>query len=306
MRWRGTLWIVPVVATVIVFARRISRLQIGPDAGVFTGMVRNLRSSFSLTSPTDQYWLRLSPAATVDHLGRLPVPDFGPVYSALVAIVPAPLDVAFVLVHCAALLVAVAAVGYLALRATQSVPMAVAAQLIALWGLAPDLFFPHGGPLDLYASFGSDGLAVALVLAGLAIVVAGPADTGRWRWIGIAAATTLAAAILTRYAMAGAVAGLLIGLVLAWVRARDRRWPWAAVAIAVAVGWQLLVYPLLVDDAGPKSLVLHRGDIAPLGTTMAGWFGITVTGAPAAAILVVVVAASSSSPWWPVRAAWSP
>ena len=179
MRWRGTLWIVPVVATVIVFARRISRLETGPDAGVFTGMVRNLRSSFSLTSPTDQYWMRLSPAATVDHIGRLPVPDFGPLYSALVAIVPAPLDLAFVLVHCAALLVAVSAVGYLALRATQSVPMAVAAQLIVLWGpLAPDLFFPHGGPLDLYASFGSDGLAVALVLAGLAIVVAGPADDG--------------------------------------------------------------------------------------------------------------------------------
>ena len=277
------------MATVIVFARRISRLQIGPDAGVFTGMVRNLRSSFSLTSPTDQYWMRLSPAATVDHLGRLPVPDFGPLYSALVAIVPAPLDVAFVLVHCAALLVAVSAVGYLALRATQSVPMATAAQLIALWGpLSPDLFFHNGSPLDLYASFGSDALAVALMLAGLAIVVAGPADTGRWRWIGIAATTTLAAAILTRYAMAGAVAGLLIGLVLARVRSGDRRWPWAAVAIAVAVGWQLLVYPLLVDDAGPKSLVFHRGDIAPLGTTMAGWFGIAVTGAPAAAILLVV------------------
>ena len=195
------------------------------------------------------------------------------------AIVPAPLDVAFVLVHCAALLVAVSAVGYLALRATQSVPMATAAQLIALWGpLSPDLFFHNGSPLDLYASFGSDALAVALMLAGLAIVVAGPADTGRWRWIGIAATTTLAAAILTRYAMAGAVAGLLIGLVLARVRSGDRRWPWAAVAIAVAVGWQLLVYPLLVDDAGPKSLVFHRGDIAPLGTTMAGWFGIAVTG----------------------------
>ena len=52
--------------------------------------------------------------------------------------------------------------------------------------------------------------------------------------------------------------------------------------------WQLLVYPLLVDDAGPKSLVFHRGDIAPLGTTMAGWFGMTVTGALAAAIVVVV------------------
>ena len=289
MRWRGTLWVVPIVATVVVLARRFSRLETGPDAGVFTGMVRNLRSSFSLTSPTDQYWMRLSPAATVERLGHLPVPDFGPLYSALVAVVPAPLDVAFVLVHGAALLVAVSAVGYLALRATESVPMAVAAQLIALWGpLAPELFFPHGAPLDLYASFGSDGLAVALALAGLAVVVAGRAPTAGWRWFGIGAATLLAAAILTRYAMAGAVAGILIGLLIAWVRARDRRWPWAAVAVAVALVWQLLVYPLLVDDAGPKSLVFHRGDIAPLGTTIAGWFGLTVTGTLAAAIFIAV------------------
>ncbi len=168
--------------------------------------------------------------------------------------------------------------------------MAIAAQLIALWGpLAPDLFFPHGGPLDLYATFGSDGLAVALVLAGLAIVVAGHDDHGAWRWIGIAAAVVLAASMLTRYAMAGAVAGILIGLLIARLRAADRRWPWAAAAIAIAVAWQLLVYPLLVADAGPKSLVSHRGDIAPLGTTIAGWFGPTVTGTLAAAIFVSVV-----------------
>jgi hypothetical protein len=285
-RW-GVLGIVPVVATIAVVARRVDRLQSGPDAGVFVGMVRNLRSSFSLTSPTDQYWIRLSPAATVSRLGRIPVPDFGPLYSAVVAAVPAPLDLAFLLAHCAALLAALSAVGYLAWRATTSLPMAVAAQIIALWGpFSPDLFFQHGRPLDLYASIGSDGLAVAFLVVGLAVLTAvGP---GRWTRTGVGAAVLLAAAILTRYAMAGAVVGAAVALVVARLVRNDRRWRWPVAALGAAAAWQLVVYPLLVSGAGPKSLARHRGDIAPLGVTIAGWFRVDVTGTTASAVVVIL------------------
>ena len=166
--------------------------------------------------------------------------------------------------------------------------MAVAAQLIALWGpLAPRLFFPHGAPLDLYASFGSDGLAVALALAGLAVVVAGRAPTAGWRWFGIGAATLLAAAILTRYAMAGAVAGILVGLLIAWVRPRP----------ALAVGGRGRGRrPRLAAARVPAARRRRRPEEPrvpprrhrPLGTTIAGWFGITVTGTLAAAIFIAV------------------
>lgn len=77
-RW-GIL-VVPLVAAVAVVARRVDRVQTGPDAGVFIGLVRNLRATASLTSPTDQFWIRLAPADTVAVLGRVPVPDLGPLY----------------------------------------------------------------------------------------------------------------------------------------------------------------------------------------------------------------------------------
>ena len=283
--------VVPVVAAVLVFARRVERLETGPDAGVFVGMVRNLRSLRSLTSPTDQYWVRLSPAETVDRLGRLPIPDFGPMYSALVAVVPAPLELAFVIVHVAAVFGAVASVGYLAFRACSVVAVGMAAQVLALWGpFSPDRFFAHGRPLELYASIGSDGLAVATLLTGMAVAVAAGGRTSRtaWRWFGIAVAALLAASVLTRYAMAGAVLGLLVAFVVSRLRWDDRRWPWPVAALVVAGSWQIVVYPLLVDGAGPKSLVAHRGDIAPLGVTMAGWVGLDVSGAVASAVVIAL------------------
>ena len=72
MRRSVGLLIAPAVSVVALWVRRVDRLQHGPDAGVFAGMVRNLRSSLSLTSPTDQFWIRLSPSDTVAHLGHIP------------------------------------------------------------------------------------------------------------------------------------------------------------------------------------------------------------------------------------------
>ena len=291
---RWGIAIVPLVSAVALFVRRIDRVQTGPDAGVFAGLVRNLRSSGSLTSLTDQYWIRLSPAETVARLGDIPVPDFGPLYPISVAIVPAPLEVAFLAVHIAALVVAVGAVGLVTHRATGSVGAAIAAQVIALWGpFTPDLFFFEGRPLDLFGMIGSDGPAVAWWLLGFALVTGA---LGRItpdavpRWTGAAVVATLGAAMLTRYAIAGAVVGLLGGLLWARWRAptRDHRWWLVALSLPIPVAWQLLIYPLLVEGAGPKGLALHRGTIAPIGTTIAGWFGFGVHTRTAGTVVVVV------------------
>ena len=288
---RWAVLVVPLLAAVAVVVRRVDRVQTGPDAGVFLGLVRNLRASGSLTSPTDQYWIRLSPADTVARLGHVPVPDLGPLYPLSVAIVPAPLAVAFLIVHVVALTVAVLAIGFLAERATGSVGAAVAAQVIALWGpFRPDLFFRQGRPLDLFGMLGSDGPAVAWWLAGFAVLTGAVA----WRRLGprstaVVAAALLAAAVLTRYAVAGAVVGLLAGLV--WARARggrdERRWQPVAAALVVAAAWQVVVYPLLIDGSGPKGIATHRGDIGPIGTTIAGWFGFAVGSTTAAAVAIV-------------------
>jgi hypothetical protein len=281
------LLVVPVVAVVALWARRVDRLQNGPDAGVFIGMVRNLRASLSLTTPTDQFWIRLSPAETVTHLGRIPVPDFGPVYAAVVAAVPLPLDLAFLVVHAVALLVAVGAVGLLAARATGSTVAGAAAQVLALWGpFAPDVFFSEGRPLDLFAMIGSDGVAVACFLAGLVLVTA----DRRSRAADVGAAAGLAASILTRYALAGAVAGVLAGLLRARRARGDRRWVLPAAALAAGAAWVVVLAPLLVGGAAAKGLVVHRGALAPLGTTLAGWVGVDVTGPWAAALVVGLVA----------------
>ena len=286
--------IVPLVSALALFVRRLDRVQTGPDAGVFIGLVRNLRSSGSLTSLTDQYWIRLSPAETVARLGDIPVPDFGPLYPLSVAIVPAPLDVAFLVVHVAALFVAVGALGLVTHRATGSVGAAIAAQVIALWGpFTPDLFFFEGRPLDLFGMIGSDGPAVAWWLLGFALLTGAVGritpDTVP-RWTGVAVVATLGAAMLTRYAMAGAVVGLLGGLLWARWRAptRDRRWWLVALSLPIPVVWQLLIYPLLVGGAGPKGLALHRGNIGPIGTTIAGWFGFGVHTLTAGTVVVVM------------------
>ena len=293
-RW-GVL-VVPLVAAVAVVVRRVDRVQTGPDAGVFLGLVRNLRAAGSLTSPTDQYWIRLSPAETVARLGHVPVPDLGPLYPVSVALVPAPLGVAFLVVHVVALAVAVLAVGFLAERATGSVVAAVSAQVIALWGpFRPDLFFRQGRPLDLFAMLGSDGPAVAWWLAGFAVLT----GAVTWRRLGprptaVVVTALLVASVLTRYAIAGAVVGLLAGLV--WARVRpavrgdgdDRRWRPVAAALVVAAAWQVVVYPLLIDGSGPKGVAVHRGDIGPIGTTIAGWVGLDVGSTTATATAIVV------------------
>ena len=85
---------------------------------------------------------------------------------------------------------------------------------------------------------GSDGPAVAWWLAGFAVLTGAVA----WRRLGprptaVVVAALLAASVLTRYAIAGAVVGLLAGLVWARVRRSGatatsggggrwrRRWP---------------------------------------------------------------------------------
>jgi hypothetical protein len=283
VRRRWQLLIVPLVASIALYVRRIDRVQTGPDAGVFRGLVRNLREHAALTSPTDQYWIRLTPAETVDRLGDIPVPDFGPLYPLAVAAVPAPHDVAFLAVHVLAAFVAVWAVGIVAERAAGSTLAACCAQIIALWGpFTPDLFFRHGRPLDVFGMIGSDGPATAWWLAGFAMLTATTPHRA-------AAAGLLSASTLTRYALAGPVGGLLAGL--AWARARtgDRRWIAAAIAIAVPAVWQFLVYPLLISGSGPKSFAVHRGDIAPLGRTLAGWVNVDASGRVAATVVVLAV-----------------
>ena len=285
MRRRWQLLIVPLIASIVLYARRIDRVQTGPDAGIFRGLVRNLREHAALTSPTDQYWIRLSPAETVERLGDIPVPDFGPLYPLAVALVPAPHDIAFLVVHVVAAFVAVWAVGVIADRATGSTLAACCAQIIALWGpFRPDLFFRHGRPLDVFGMIGSDGPATAWWLAGFAALTATTSHRA-------AAAALLSASTLTRYTLAGPVAGLLAGL--GWARARvgDRRWIVPAVAIAVPAVWQFVLYPLVISGSGPKSLALHRGDIGPLGQTLAGWVDIDASGRVAAAVVVLTVVA---------------
>ena len=228
---------------IALFVRRIDRVQTGPDAGVFIGLVRNLRSSRSLTSLTDQYWIRLSPAETVARLGDIPVPDFGPLYPLSVAIVPGPLDVAFLVVHIAALFVAVGALGLVTHRATGSVGAAVAAQVIVLWGpFTPDLFFFEGRPLDLFGMIGSDGPAVAWWLLGFALLTGAlgritPDTVPRWTGVAVgrrhSAAAMLGAALrhrrrggrIARGPAVGADGGGHGGTA-------DRRWWLAALSLA--------------------------------------------------------------------------
>ncbi len=126
------LLMVPLLAAAALVVRRVDRVQAGPDAGVFVGLVSNLRSSGALTSLTDQFWIRLSPAATVARLGDVPVADFGPLYPAVVAAVPASVDVAFLVIHVLALFAAVLAVGLITRRTTGSTLAAVLAGSIAI------------------------------------------------------------------------------------------------------------------------------------------------------------------------------
>ncbi|MGI9053234.1 MAG: hypothetical protein ACR2HQ_11400 [Ilumatobacteraceae bacterium] len=284
------LLMVPLLAAAALVVRRVDRVQAGPDAGVFVGLVSNLRSSGALTSLTDQFWIRLSPAATVARLGDVPVADFGPLYPAVVAAVPASVDVAFLVIHVLALFAAVLAVGLITRRATDSTLAAVSAGSIAIWGpSSPQLFFPDDRPLDLFARIGADGPAVAWWLLGFAVVVGAMSRCDRprsRRWIGAATtALLLAAAVLTRYALVGAVAGLLVALLLARWRKGDRRWPPVAAAMTLPLLWPVLIYPVVVGGAGPKSLAWHPGGLAPIGTTMGGWFGLDVAGGVGVAVV---------------------
>jgi hypothetical protein len=306
---------------------------VGPNQGVFVGLVRNLRGARSLSSVTDQFWIRLPPVDSVARLGRIPVADFGPLYPTLVAIVPAPLDAAFLVVHVVAVFVAVWSVGVLALRATGSTLAGAAAQVLALCGPSvASLFFPEGRPLDLFGMVGSDGIAVACFLAALAMLTVSESSTSlptvrgndnqsghvreqlvavRSRGVaGVAGGALLAAAMLTRYATAGAVLGVLT--VLLWSRRSNgaRRWMPVVAALAVVVMWQAAVYPLLVDGVGPKGVALHRGSIGPLGQTIAGWVGLTVGTTVGTAVVIVSSARSLPPQSWPAPVAswpcWRP
>ena len=130
----------------------------------------------------------------------------------------------------------------------------------------------------MFGIIGSDGPATAWWLAGLAVL------TSRRRLP--AAGGLLAASMLTRYALAGPVVALLAALGWARVRVGDRRWIVAAVALAVAGLWQFVVYPLVVAGSGPKGLSTHRGDIAPIGETLAGWVSVDVSGRAASTVVV--------------------
>ena len=297
---RGVLLALPAaVGTALFVSRRTLRLQLGPDQGVFVGMVRSLRDSGSLASVTDAFWIRLSPAETVDRLGRIPVADFGPVYAVTVAVTPAPLAVAFVVVHALAVFVALASVSYLTWRATQSFVMAAVAASVAVWGpFTADLIFGDlARPLDILGTIGSDGLAAATFLAGLAVLATiAPASAPRadarperWWCRSVLAAGLLATAVLTRYAMAGAVIGLLATLGAARLRTGDRRWVWPATALGLATAWVVVVAPVLAGTGGPKTLAAHPIDVAPLGTVVAGWFGLSLDASAAVVALVAFV-----------------
>jgi hypothetical protein len=171
--------------------------------------------------------------------------------------------------------------------------------VIAIWGpFWPDLFFVEGRPLDLFAMIGYDGPAVAWWLAGFAVVAG--AVTARddhpdrlGSWSAMAVVVLLASAVLTRYAMAGGVVGLIVGLL--WARwswgAPERRWRLVLLALFIPLTWQVLVYPLLLENTGPKAFAVHRGDISPIGSTLGGWFGLELVGRRADVLIILIVAA---------------
>lgn len=169
------------------------------DSGVYVGLARNLHGHGSLTAPTDPNWLLVSPAQVAARRGFVPIPDFAPVYSALGALTPDPVD-GFSAAHVLALFVVLGALGAVVHRATRSLFAALLAQMVFAVGPTGEVpGLPHFTSLDLASVIQADLIALAFFVAAFCLIVVRSHDE---RPVAVIA-TLLAAATLTRFAYWG-------------------------------------------------------------------------------------------------------
>ena len=266
----GARWSIPTLTAAVVLARRRTRLQDNTDGHMFTAIARNLRCCLSLSSPTDQYWIRLSPARTFAVMPSIPVSDVGPVYPVLAAIVPGPLDATFLAINvvaCAAVLGVLAAV---IARATGSVIAAVAGSALLVVGPIQTGLFAHATFANFAGDHGYDVFAAALLAGAISCLADHPGHPPRLR----RATILLTLASLTRYAL---VAVPLSFVVLGVVGHRHGRSAAAvrragAVAACISLAWQYALYPLVYGSA-PKAFAYHRSSARGVLRVVLGWFG---------------------------------
>lgn len=273
-RWRRRRWTVGLAtlpsAIGIAFIRaRPDALNATHDGGFFETIVDNLRRHTSLTAPVDHTWLVASPLEVWRQLPRVPVPDVGPIYPVLVAVVPLPIERAMWVVALVSLLAALVAVGLLVARATHSAFAGLVTQLLLVAGPSqPTSVFRRHNIQSIAAAQSYDVLAVALLLVGL-VVFAGRRDH---RGLAVSSGLMTAAA-LTRYALVAAPAAIAVVALARRHRQRDVATA-AGVAVALALLWQFVLAPALIGSAGPKSLGWHPGSLRPVMELVLGWFAL--------------------------------
>ncbi|MFZ9628984.1 MAG: hypothetical protein ACO3C1_06490 [Ilumatobacteraceae bacterium] len=242
----------PTLFTLGMVRARPHRLYDTVDGNLVAGIVHNVRCCGSLTSPTDQYWLRLDVATTYLRLPRVPVADLGPLYPLLVALVPLPVDRAMWVVNALSGAAALVLLAMVVRRVTDSWAAGVAAQVVMVVGPTQHTVFGTVTWSNLVGTTVYDVTAVALLLG----AVAASTSTGRVsRW---AAALLFAAACAVKPSFVVALVVLAVWRVIEVMLRRGARSDTVPVvsAASAVLAWQFALVPLLFGSA-PKALAWH-------------------------------------------------